>query len=197
MRRALVAALTAGVCSAALTGCTKDSAAGPTAVTSSGTSSRSPTPTTSEPTRSTPPTEPAPPVTPALAREQSKAGAKAFVRYAIEALNYGYLEGRSNPFAIVSNSSCEVCAALQSNIERIERRGGHQVGGDWSPTSIDKVPSGVRKRPILIADVTVAAGWTTPSEGAPRDRIRPATIFYEFHLRWITGGWQLTDLRRG
>jgi hypothetical protein len=131
-----------------------------------------------------------------LAKEQSTAGAKAFVRYTIDALNYGYLAGRSDAFKTVSDSVCAVCSALQSNIDRIERSGGHQVGGDWSPISIDKVPSGVPTEPILIAEVTVAAGWTTPSANAPREKIRPADVFYEFHLHWVADEWQLTD-RRG
>ncbi|MDQ3308254.1 MAG: DUF6318 family protein, partial [Actinomycetota bacterium] len=118
MRRAPVAALAALVCSAALAGCTEDSSAGPTTVTSPGTSTNSPTtaePTTSTPstpsTPSTSPTDPAPPVMPALAKERSTAGAKAFVRYAIDALNYGYLEGRSDAFKTVSDSVCAVCSA--------------------------------------------------------------------------------------
>lgn len=201
MRRAPVAALAALVCSAALAGCTEDSSAGPTTVTSPGTSTSAPTtaePTTStRSTPSTPPTDPAPPVMPALAKERSTAGAKAFVRYAIDALNYGYLEGRSDAFKTVSDSVCAVCSALQSNIDRIERSGGHQVGGDWSLSAIDKVPSGVPNEPILIAEVTVAAGWTTPSANAPREKIRPADMFYEFHLHWVADEWQLTDLRQG
>jgi len=201
MRRAPVAALAALVCSAALAGCTEDSSAGPTTVpspsTSSGSSSTAEPTTSTSPTPSTPPTDPPPPVLPALAKEQSTAGAKAFVRYTIDALNYGYLAGRSDAFKTVSDSVCAVCSALQSNIDRIERSGGHQVGGDWSPISIDKVPSGVPTEPILIAEVTVAAGWTTPSANAPREKIRPANVFYEFHLHWVADEWQLTDLRQG
>lgn len=199
MRRALAAALAAGVCSATLAGCTDDSSAGPTTSTSPGTTSAIPS-TTTEPTESTtsaPVTEPRPPVMPALAKEQSKAGAKAFVRYAVDALNYGYLQGNADAFATVSSKNCPVCSALQANVKRIDRRGGMQVGGEWSTTSIDEVPSGTPARPIFIAAVRIADGWTTPSANATRERIRPAETFFEFHLRWTKSGWQLTDLRQG
>ncbi len=83
MRRAVVAALTAGLCSAGMTACSDDPSPDPPATSSSTTSTTTPTtPTT------TSPTEPEPPELPALAKENSKAGAKAFVRYFVAVLNY-------------------------------------------------------------------------------------------------------------
>lgn len=195
MRRALVAALTAGVCSAALTGCTKDSAAGPTAVTSSGTSSRSPTPTTSEPTRSTPPTEPAPPVMPALAREQSKAGAKAFVRYYIKVLNYSWAALQSRSLKDTSADGCDVCGLISRRVDAIKSRGGYQIGGEWSPKRIYRLPGQSTAKPKFLVTIDIAAGKWKPGRGADERTIDPSQVTNEINLLWTHRGWGTVDLR--
>lgn len=192
MRRALVAALTAGVCSAALTGCTKDSAAGPTAVTSSGTSSG--TPTTSEPTRSTPPTEPAPPVMPALAREQSKAGAKAFVRYYIKVLNYSIQAGTGKVVTKLSTPQCTSCLSVAKLANDLQQKGGYQTGGTWVPRTLYVIPLQPRSEPIVDVSIEVARGKFKLDANSQVRAIPREVIHNEFHLAASTKGWLMNEL---
>lgn len=199
MRRAPVAALAAVVCSAALAGCTEDSSAGPTTAPSPGTSSGSSTtaePTTStSPTPSTPPTDPPPPVLPALAKEQSTAGAKAFVRFYIAVLNYSWTELQSRFLTAASADDCDVCQLISRRIDATNLRGGYQINGEWSPRRIYRLPGQSAARPKFLVTIDIGAGRWKPGRGKDERKIASSQVTNEIDLSWTSHGWETLDLR--
>lgn len=71
------------------------------------------------------------PVMPDLARENSDAGAKAFVKHFIETYNYAGASGDTAPFEALSGPDCEPCFDISSTIEAVLDAGGHYKGGQW------------------------------------------------------------------
>ena len=120
--------------------------------TSSGTSSTSGSPTSAPPptssaapTASTPPapdtayqpatpTSPAKnvpkPVMPALAKEKSEAGQKAFIKYWLETYNYAFDSGDVGPLRAASASDCDYCSKAVKGVDVLRKQNATwRVGG--------------------------------------------------------------------
>lgn len=85
-----------------------------------------PPPTGSSPTLTTTPTPP-PPTLPAAARADSRAGAEAFARYWLVALDYAYQTGNTTPFLALGE--CKGCRSLSDAIGQVYNEGGRFEGG--------------------------------------------------------------------
>lgn len=197
MRRALAAALAAGVCSVTLAGCTNDSSAGPTTSTSPGTTSGTPSTTTetTESTTSAPVTEPMPPVMPALAKERSKAGAKAFVRYYVDVLNYAWTELEPRPLVEISSADCRACSLISRRIAVTDQKGGYQIGGEWSPKRIYVLPGQSAWQPKFLVTIGIRPGKWKSARGQDERNISSSRVTNEFDLVWTPQGWETRDLK--
>lgn len=199
MRRAVAAVLAAGLCWTSVA-CTADPEADPPSTaptaTDPSTTTTSGTPTTSGPATTTP-GEVKAPVMPALARENTRAGAKAFVRYYIALLNFGYAERTSDALRALSFTRCVVCSYIAEDIDRLRRRGGHQEGGDWAIETLRRLPGSQSAKPIFIAGVQVSAGRSIEAAGGNVHIIKPHEAFFEFHVGREANSWLMTDLRLG
>jgi hypothetical protein len=189
MRRALAAA---AVLALALVGCSDDGQS-PTSTTSS------PPPTGQTTTRASTTADPGdePPVLPDAAKAQTTAGAKAFVTYFVDTVNYGYLQQDPAPLEEASAKTCLVCRALVKNISYLKRQGGKQVGGEWAVTNIDSLATNGQSEQVLLSTIKVQPGRSRTSAD---DRFKPipaSRAFYEIHVAWSGGRWLTTDLRTG
>jgi hypothetical protein len=92
-----------------------------------------PSPTPSSPVASPVSTTPAPPVMPAEAKTDTKAGAIAFVKYYIELINHAQATGDVEPLRPVEGSGCESCQKVRRSIAQIYASGGSIKGGTWRP----------------------------------------------------------------
>ena len=94
-----------------------------------------PTPPATASTPSPTPTGPAtptPPVMPDAANAHTKAGAKAFVRYFWQVVNYAQATGDTAPINSLNSSNCSACEAGVAAIDKTYEAGGHIVGGQAS-----------------------------------------------------------------
>jgi len=89
-----------------------------------------PPPTTTAPkatptaTQSQPAAQPTKPVQPAVAKQHTKAGAKAMAEYWFDAWQYLRGTGKSGPMRRVSASSCESCTTFADEGDSVLREGG-------------------------------------------------------------------------
>ncbi len=196
MRRAVAAAIAAGLwlTSAA---CTAEPAANPPSTaptaTDPSTTTTSGTPTTSGPA-TTSPGEVKAPVMPALARENSRAGAKAFVRYYIATLNYSIHARSGDLLRGASTPGCRACNSVASLASGLEKKGGYQEGGDWTPTNIYFIPAQKPSEPIVDVTISVSHGELRLTKDDPVQQIPRETIHNEFHLRRLGNAWRMTKL---
>nr|WP_257759336.1 DUF6318 family protein [Pimelobacter simplex] len=123
-RRRCVVALALVVLGAGVGGCNADPPdPGPTwsaSVSADGTASGSPTAAPG----------PVVPVLPAAAREASEAGARAFVGYYWELVNYAQATGDVRRLQRTSAATCDVCMGLVRDIREHYRAGGAIIGGE-------------------------------------------------------------------
>ena len=68
---------------------------------------------------------------PAAARKSTKAGAKAFVLYWIDVLNYAGATGDVGGLRSISAQRCAGCAGVIGTMRRAYADGGRIVGGAW------------------------------------------------------------------
>jgi hypothetical protein len=87
-----------------------------------------PTPTPS-PAATTTATAPTPPVMPRAARAHTEAGAKAFVEYFWDVVNYAQATGDTNQLADLSADGCTGCDAGIASIKHVYADGGQIIGG--------------------------------------------------------------------
>lgn len=207
MGRTLTAILGTACC-LALSACSRESVAGPpettptpsTSISTPSTTSMSPS-TTSVSTPSTSPTttgqEPPtqPPRLPALAKEKSSAGAKAFVQYYIEVLNSAWATESSASIRKNAADGCKVCAGLAGLVDSVSRRGGYQHGGLWTPVSMFSVPTQPDDKPILITKIQIARGSWLKSAGSTPEPIRAKSVAYDFYLEWRGSRWVVADIK--
>ena len=129
----------------ALAGCGGDPKADP---------SPSPSPSTSPVS-----TTPSVPAMPDSAKENTKAGAVAFVRHYIELLNHLEATGDEAPLVAVSDPKCRSCVSVVKAANEIYDAGGHVEGGQWL------VDEAVPRHPA-------PAAWTVRIKG----RIAPSRV---------------------
>jgi hypothetical protein len=131
---------------------------------------------------------------PALAHQKSTAGAKAFVRYYIDVLNFAHIIASGELLAHISSSDCEVCRYLGENIDEMERQGGGQKGGAWTARSIKLLPAGSAEQRNLSVTILVNRGTSQKTSDSPLEPIKRRIVFDDFYLEWRGARWQLTNL---
>ncbi|MBS4754432.1 hypothetical protein KG112_16615 [Nocardioides sp. zg-ZUI104] len=98
--------------------------------------------TSSSPSASASPTEsastPVEPTLPAEAKEPTEAGARAFIAYYWELINYAQVTGDVAALARTSGPMCEGCNGGLQIIERLYGSGGYATGGAYD-VEIDKL----------------------------------------------------------
>lgn len=194
MRR-YVAACLALLCCVALAGCTSETSAtgGRTTMTPPATSE--PTTSTTAPTTATTTAgDPQAPKMPPLAKKQSTAGAKAFVKYYVASLNYSWATGQGLPIRRLSAQSCIACSSLANTIDKFTAAGGFQRGADWHVRRIELVPTQSARLPIARSIIHVDSGrWRSSSSGRLH-QIDPMRARDDFHLIWVRGEWRMTNV---
>lgn len=196
MRRQVLATAMAAACAlglTGLTGCSDESTAAPPPTTHI-----SPTTTATSPTTAPPPTTTAPtsalPVLPSQARQKSVAGAKAFVRFYIDAVNSSIQPRSTEVLRHFSTKECVTCRGIASSMDMIRRNHGYYRGGDWLVTATSPVPLQTPNRPIVHTAITVEAGeWKRSSTDHVR-KIGATKIYIDMHLAWSRSNWVVTGM---
>lgn len=131
------------------------------------------------------------PSLPVEAREQTEAGAEAFVRYYVELMNYGQASGDASPLEAVSAQECGACSGFISTVDDVYVDGGAVEGGEFvirelSPLPLDYGADYATYAVIDVAPQTIldAGGQATASDA------------YEYRIglypSWVDDAWEMT-----
>jgi hypothetical protein len=187
IRAALVCAVIA-TCSA----CTSDEPApSPLPITTTPTA----TPPTSAPAATTPRSTaaPSPPVQPALARQDSPAGAEAFARYWLTALDYASTTGDTKPLRRLG--SCAACTALARGINSLYTSGGRAEGGKITVVGSSTASHMPRSAALVRVDYDQGAGREI-RPGKPIVSSPGANnLAFAFTLSRTAAGWQVIKVQ--
>jgi hypothetical protein len=158
------------------------------------TSTWSPTGKMETPTSAAP--DPVEPDLPAAAAEASEAGARAFIEYYWELVNYAQVTGDVKALKKVSGKTCEGCGKGIAVVEDLYSAGGRAEGGEYELTitgikqveSEDKALQGIEAHyEVRNAEQTIVHG-----DGS-REVMASATTTYLSYLIWLDGAWR-TDV---
>ncbi|MBA2443730.1 MAG: hypothetical protein H0V49_00130 [Nocardioidaceae bacterium] len=132
---------------------------------------------------------------PEAAKEHSQAGARAFVKHYIEALNYSFQSNDPRSLRSISSDDCTVCAELIAAVQKLRKTGGEQRGGLWTASKVSFVPTQPANAPIALVTVELAEGLFKTGRNAPAQEIRAQRINQEYRLSWGGRVWELEDVR--
>lgn len=176
-----------GVVAALLSACSEPRTQPPT---SSSTPSTSPE-TTAQTTATPSPAEPTPPAIPALAKEYSKEGAKAFVAWFIRSLNHAANSGDVSQLKRASDD-CEGCNRYMDLYRKTYAQGASFTDPGWKPVSWFLRGSDGGYVVLTVVDAP-AATYYPADGGKPREGTDD-----EFSLRFTVtrraGQWVVTSL---
>ena len=151
------------------------------------------------------PTEPAPtakpsptatvPSMPAAAKENTVAGAVAFVEHYIELLNYSSDTGNIEALAEASDATCAGCRAYTSLYETTYRNGGYFRDPGWTPSRIDPEIQ-VDKTLLVLASVTAPGGSFREASDSPVRKSRDEKYDLVFTPSLKNGHWVITRFSR-
>lgn len=188
--RVAALALSLSVGLAALTACSDD--APPSA-------DPSPTwsPTGRLETPTSPAAEPVEPELPGAATQPSEAGARAFIAYYWELINYAQVTGDVKALRAVSGPNCAGCNAGIKGIRQRHRIGKHVVGGPFrinvNETSELTIASGELTGYHAVVLAEHDAQTAVATDGTEDVRAAGSSTF-DMYLIWIDGsGWR-TDV---
>lgn len=178
----------------AVAGCSGESAPEPAPPETSPTASDS---ASSEPSTAAPsPSVEGPPEMPAAARGTSKKSAEAFVRYAVEVLNYGTLRVKPEAVRRISEGSCRTCTSIVTGLEEIRDADGEIRGGAWEIERLEVLRSPIEDGWTVQTEVRY--GEQTVNEGRRgKTTVLPAgTSIFDFFVRNGDTNQRLVELRR-
>lgn len=144
--------------------------------------------------QTTPAAHDGPPELPALAREHTNAGAKAFVRYYIDVLNYAWIEKSGARILQLARPECGACTGIARGIDRVARHDGRQRGGAWHVESMVAIPGQALSAPILSVQIRIDRLVIRTSRNA-RPRPQQAHDFrFDAALQWTGHQWLISAL---
>lgn len=144
------------------------------------------------PSSSAPPSAsatPTAPVMPDAARQNTKAGAVAFVKFYIAAFNHAQTTGDVSTLKTLGAKQCVSCNAVLRAIRRTYSAGGHSVGGDWIVEGQESRLSVGKMRAVYIAGHFEPSTNYTGAHGQP-SHLKGAKIIASFFVRF-SDGWKV------
>jgi hypothetical protein len=148
----------------------------------------SPTGKMETPTSAAP--DPVEPELPAAAAEASEAGARAFIEYYWELINYAQVTGDVKALKAVSGKTCEGCDKGIAAVEDLYESGGRAEGGEYdlTVTKVKHIESQDGSLQGFEAHYRVRNAEQTIVHGdGSREVMTPATTDYVSYLIWLDG----------
>ncbi len=192
--RSLRAALAASLAALALlAGCSDDD---PSPGDPGSTSTPTGNPETPTSSATAKPTEPA---LPDAATKATEAGARAFITYYWDLINYAQVTGDVKALKRVSGPNCDRCQAGIRGINAVYSAGGHLTNADYRATvlSLKEVHSvsGNAYAFESRTDVSNAAHVSVDADGK-EESFRASTLTYLLYAIWIDDHWRLDVMER-
>lgn len=102
---------------------------------------------------------------PDAAKENTKAGAVAFVRHYVDLINYAQATGDVEPLAAAEDTGCASCAKGRETLSEIYRAGGSIEGGRLSFRPTSSSPNGRYKGWLITGVLRFAPETVTRRRG--------------------------------
>lgn len=189
--RSLCAALAASLTALALlAGCSDDA---PSPGDPSPTRTPTGTPATPTTEAAEKPTEPA---LPEAATKATEDGARAFITYYWDLINYAQVTGDVKALKQVSGPTCAGCARAVEAVEELYRSGGHAEGGEYALTivRIKELTSSDREFYGMEAVLEVRNARQRIVRDGDVEVSEPKTSRFTTYAIWVENAWRIDIL---
>lgn len=140
---------------------------------------------------------PTPPALPAAAKENTRAGAKAFVRHYVDLINYAQATGSLSRLRAIEARSCESCKNGRRYLAGVYESGGKIRGGAWRIRRLRVQPDS-RLGGAWNARLVVRFGPQTITRIHPTktQRLRGGTLPLNMTVVHFLRGWKVLQWTR-
>ncbi len=143
---------------------------------------------------------PVEPTLPDAATQATEEGARAFIAYYWDLINYAQATGDVKPLKAASSSRCTTCQTGIKGIKKLYKGGGHTVGGAYS-IKFDKVQQleGSARLIVFEALLSVANEQQTVTNPDGSEHVSaPGTAGAAVGCQWHADHWllEVMDLKR-
>jgi hypothetical protein len=152
-------------------------------------------PTTS-PVATESPTTPEPPVLPAAARENTKAGAVAFARFYVKILNFAVESGRVDVFRAATLRTCVSCRNIAEVLSEVYAHGGYVRGGDLTVKQYSVLPASRPQEWTLGLEVTAERQIIRSTKHAPPRSLKGGEYSLTLDVRRVGNLWRIARMER-
>lgn len=156
-----------------------------------------PTSMPESPSTTSPATEPKEPLLPDQARAATDAGARAFIDYYWEVVDYATATGDVRTLRQLAGPACDSCSSGAAFLSNIYRKQGHIKAAPYEVRRIRLRPLHLQMQtPAFAATVTTRSSAQVieiPRESA--QRLDPVTEVYELTLIHLKGRWRVDVLQ--
>ncbi len=153
-------------------------------------------PPTSPVTTTSPTPTPEPPVLPAAARENTKAGAVAFADFYIDLVNYAMETGDVGVLRAVSDKSCASCQNFIAILSDVYSDGGSVEGGAWSVDSYSAIAAGQPATWLVAMDLTAQPQVVRESDDSVGDKRAGGRFSASMYAKQTGRSWTVQRLVR-
>ncbi|GAA4096118.1 DUF6318 family protein [Nocardioides kongjuensis] len=156
----------------------------------------SPTGTMQTPTSAAP--DPVEPQLPAAAKEASEAGARAFIAYYWDLINYAQVTGDVKALRSVSGPHCNGCKAGIRGVRELYAEGGHIEGGGYSVhlVKVNQLKSTNPSHFAFEAKLSATTDEQTVIAGDGTSTTNPvATSTVVVAVLWLDSQWRLEAMQ--
>ncbi|WP_299052383.1 DUF6318 family protein [uncultured Nocardioides sp.] len=133
-----------------------------------------------------------PPEMPNAAREESTAGAEAFIEHWTAAFNFATVTGDTASFDDLAADSCRACVNISSSLRDLYDRGGRIESAGWTVKQIGFASEDTADMPAVRFDRAKERVFRT--EDAKPQVYRPEDMTYTFQLEYASTGWRVSEL---
>jgi hypothetical protein len=152
-------------------------------------------PTTS-PVATESPTTPEPPVLPAAARKNTKAGAVAFARFYVSLLNYTASTGETRELRHRSSRQCESCMSVAVTVEQIYESGGSINHYGWHVRRYNVTNTGRAGSWLVVLGIRAQPHVVRESASGDSRRLDGGNFTIAVYAHASRSGWVMTRMDR-
>lgn len=134
-----------------------------------------------------------PPELPAEAKEQTEAGAEAFVAHYFDLLNYGTMTPDADALVNTGTPQCQTCLAFQDSLDTLVENGWRSDG-----PSVDLLSASATQTDTEFS-VTSTIAQINPAVLTSGGEVettadQPSDVSFTFRLAWTEAGWRVQEV---
>jgi Family of unknown function (DUF6318) len=139
---------------------------------------------------------PPPPALPAVARENTKAGAVAFAQHYVDLVNHAAATGEVLPLYRFSSATCKSCSTAAATIEGIYGGGGAIRQYRWTLRRYNTIQTGHSREWLVVLGIRSSPHTVNDPTVDQSRRLAGGNFAISMYVKWNRSGWTVSRMDR-